>query len=153
MGNSSIVNAHTAQGRPALASSVSFTSRRRNSRASECRLAGILRHGRRVVESTAREQSRRGSEFVFHVQNGMIAKRGKRSEVTEMGWDQGRYYTRSRKVNGRVVREYIGTGRVAEYWLKWTPWRGRDDCWRPWSCVRRKPSWPSSTPTSRPWRK
>jgi hypothetical protein len=31
-----------------------------------------------------------------------------------MGWDQGRYYTRSKKVNGRVVREYIGTGRVAE---------------------------------------
>jgi hypothetical protein len=31
-----------------------------------------------------------------------------------MGWDKGRYYTRSRKVNGRVVREYVGTGRVAE---------------------------------------
>ena len=31
-----------------------------------------------------------------------------------MGWDQGRYYTRSRKVNGRVVREYLGTGWVAE---------------------------------------
>jgi hypothetical protein len=31
-----------------------------------------------------------------------------------MGWDKGRYYTRSKKVNGRVVREYIGTGRVAE---------------------------------------
>jgi hypothetical protein len=31
-----------------------------------------------------------------------------------MGWDKGRYYTRSRKVNGRVVREYIGTGEVAE---------------------------------------
>jgi hypothetical protein len=31
-----------------------------------------------------------------------------------MAWDRGRYYTRSRKVNGRVVREYIGTGRVAE---------------------------------------
>src|SRR5262245_25997692 len=30
-----------------------------------------------------------------------------------MGWDKGRYYTRSRKVNGRVVREYIGTGEVA----------------------------------------
>ncbi len=30
-----------------------------------------------------------------------------------MGWDKGRYYTRSRKVNGRVVREYVGTGRVA----------------------------------------
>jgi hypothetical protein len=31
-----------------------------------------------------------------------------------MGWDKGRYYTRSRKVNGRVVREYVGTGEVAE---------------------------------------
>jgi hypothetical protein len=31
-----------------------------------------------------------------------------------MGWDKGRYYTRSRKVGGRVVREYVGTGRLAE---------------------------------------
>lgn len=29
-----------------------------------------------------------------------------------MGWDRGRYYTRSRKVNGRVVREYVGSGPV-----------------------------------------
>jgi hypothetical protein len=31
-----------------------------------------------------------------------------------VGWEKGRYYTRSRKVNGRVVREYVGTGRIAE---------------------------------------
>jgi hypothetical protein len=31
-----------------------------------------------------------------------------------MGWDRGRYYTRSKKVNGRVVREYVGTGYPAE---------------------------------------
>jgi hypothetical protein len=31
-----------------------------------------------------------------------------------MGWDRGRYYTRSRKVNGRVVREYLGTGEAAK---------------------------------------
>jgi hypothetical protein len=31
-----------------------------------------------------------------------------------MGWDRGRYYTRSRKVNGRVVREYVGGGELAE---------------------------------------
>jgi hypothetical protein len=30
-----------------------------------------------------------------------------------MAWERG-YYYRVRKVNGRVVREYIGTGRVAE---------------------------------------
>jgi hypothetical protein len=31
-----------------------------------------------------------------------------------MAWEKRRYYTRSKKVNGRVVREYIGTGRLAD---------------------------------------
>ena len=31
-----------------------------------------------------------------------------------MGWDRGRYYTRSKKIQGRVVREYVGIGPVAE---------------------------------------
>jgi hypothetical protein len=29
-----------------------------------------------------------------------------------MGWERGKYYTRSRKVNGRVVREYVGGGLI-----------------------------------------
>jgi len=29
-----------------------------------------------------------------------------------MAWEKGRYYTRSRKVKGRVIREYIGGGEI-----------------------------------------
>src|SRR5437763_1167346 len=33
---------------------------------------------------------------------------------TEVGWERGRYYTRSRRVDGRVVREYVGMGVLAQ---------------------------------------
>jgi hypothetical protein len=30
-----------------------------------------------------------------------------------MGWERGRYDTRSRREDGRIVREYVGSGEVA----------------------------------------
>jgi hypothetical protein len=30
-----------------------------------------------------------------------------------MGWNGGKYYTRSRRVNGKVTREYLGKGELA----------------------------------------
>ena len=42
------------------------------------------------------------------------AERGKRREVAQtVGWERG-YYYRARKVRGRVVREYVGKGPVAD---------------------------------------
>lgn len=31
-----------------------------------------------------------------------------------MGWEKGRYYTRSRKQNGKVIREYVGCGLIGQ---------------------------------------
>ena len=31
-----------------------------------------------------------------------------------MGWEKGLYYTRSRKIYGRVVREYVGGGEAGK---------------------------------------
>jgi hypothetical protein len=43
----------------------------------------------------------------------IVGKRCKRKEVAQMAWERG-YYYRVRKVNGRVVREYCGNGRLAQ---------------------------------------
>jgi hypothetical protein len=53
-----------------------------------------------------------------------------------MGWDRGRYYTRSRKVSGRVVREYVGTGPAAELAARLDA-RGREERARKARDIRR----------------
>jgi hypothetical protein len=35
-----------------------------------------------------------------------------KGNILPMAWDKGRYYTRSRKVRGRVIRTYVGGGDV-----------------------------------------
>jgi hypothetical protein len=37
---------------------------------------------------------------------------GQLAEGNIMGWEKGRYYTRSRKVDGQVIREYVGGGEI-----------------------------------------
>src|SRR5262249_6589699 len=44
-----------------------------------------------------------------------LAEAGQMSRCNRMGWDKdGRYYSRSRRVNGRVIREYIGGGTIGQ---------------------------------------
>jgi hypothetical protein len=58
----------------------------------------------------------RGNPAVYRrdIAAGMPISRGIRTEVAQpMGWERG-YYYRVRKVNGRVVRKYVGRGAAAE---------------------------------------
>ena len=83
------------------------------------------------------------------IMNRAPRKRGERPEVTYMGWEHGRYYTRSQKVNGRIVREYVGTGRVAELARSSTPSSGKSGRRKRRPGARRRPA---STPSTRTWR-
>jgi hypothetical protein len=68
-------------------------------------------------------------------------------------WDKGRYDTRSRKVNGRVVREYYSAGEAAELAAQIDALDRADREAERRLSGRRRPNWRRSTPppaTSRP---
>ena len=47
------------------------------------------------------------------------AKRGKLQEVHNVSWEKGgRYYTRSHKRGGKIIREYVGNSIEAELLAK-----------------------------------
>lgn len=65
-------------------------------------------------EDTPRGQSLRARLLVLEISDGDFGPKPQDGpNRVLMGWERG-YYYRVRKVSGRVVREYIGTGQVAE---------------------------------------